>query len=423
MRLASPGQGLLALATLLALLVPASAQPTAAPELIAQAESEALRLREPAQCAMALADVAMAWRQLDDPRWEKAWAQALMAAEKITESVAAPLTWRGLAVRLWPIAPNQAQAMFDKAIAQATALPYAAQKALVLREIGRALLGRDDALARRTMDQAAEAARTIQSPIFLAASLRDIAVALSGSDREASDRLFAEAVGALPPADPDENTQLARSEVAVAWCRHDLATALTEAELIGDAPLREACYRRMCEALAPVSPDQAMQVMVRIHDETQRVLALAALAAALATTQPETAAGMARSALASADQLPPADREILQAEAAVALAPQALPEALALLEQVDDERVAGEAFRRIIVRLAQSQPGEALRVLTGVEDWQAREEALLDILPQLAQHDRARATALANQLLSRRDRIRALLVLAASHPKEEAEQP
>jgi len=423
MRPTAPGLAFLALATLLALAVSAAAQPAAAPELIARAEGEALRLREPDQCAIALADVALAWRQLGDPRWEKTWAQAVLAAEKITESVAAPLTWRGLALRLWPLAPDQARAMFDKAIAQAAALPYAAQKALALREIGRALHGRDDVLAQRTMAQAAEAARTIQAPIFRAAALRDIAVAMSGSDHEAAGQLFAEAAGALPPADPDENAQLARTEVAVAWCRHDLQTALAEAELIGAPPLREACYRRMCETLAPVSPDQAMQVMARIHDETQRVLALAALAASLAGSQPETAAGMAHAALAGADKLPPADREVLRAEAAVALAPQAWPEALALLEQVEDERVAGEAFRRIVVRLAQSQPGEALRVLEGVEDWQAREEALLEILPQLAEYDLARATALATELLARRERIRALLILAAPRPKREADQP
>ncbi|MBU0607398.1 MAG: hypothetical protein KKI08_05900, partial [Armatimonadetes bacterium] len=257
------------------------------------------------------------------------------------------------------------------------------------------------------------------APIFRAAALRDLAVALAPADRDAAGKLFAEAAGLLPPADPDDSVQLARSEVLVARGAFDVEAALPEAELIAPAPLREATYRRMCEALAPVSPDRALQVMAHIHDGTQRALALASLAAALAAAQPETAAGMARAALAGADKLEPADRAMLQAEAAVALAPSALSEALALLQQVDDEKVAGEAFRRIVVWLAASKPAEALRLLEGVEDWQAREAALMDILPQVAQCDPAKAEALANELLSRSQRIRALLILAEAQTKEE----
>lgn len=419
----TPSQVLLLLA-LLALCAGVWAQPPAAPDLIAQAEREAARLRDPAQRAIALADVALAWRQAADARWEKTWAQAVRAAETITDPpVAAPLTWRGLGLRFWPVSPDQARAMFDKALTQAAALQYAAQKALALREIGLALFGRDDALARKTMGQAGETARTIQAPIFRAAALRDIAVALAAKDPGAAQELFAEAAGLLPPADPDENVQLARSEVAVQWAPFNLDLALAEADLIGDAPLREACCRRICEALAGSSPDLAMQAMARIHDTTQRALALAALAAALAGSQPETAAGMARSALSGAEAMGQAERDALRADAAVALAPQAMADALALLQQVEDEKLAGETLRRIVVRLARTQPAEALRMLEDVSDWQAREETLMDMLPQLAQYDAARAVELTNQVLSRRERIRGLLILAAARPAKETQQP
>jgi len=400
-----------------ALCVTTWAQAPPAADLVAQAQTEASRLRDLAQSAIALADVAMAWRKLGDPRWEKTWAQALQAAEGIREPVAAPLAWRGLALRLWPVAPEQAQGMFNRSITLAAALPYAAQKALALREIGRALLGHDDALARTTFEQAAAAARAIDAPIFRAAALRDLAVAMAPTDHAAAAKLFTEAAGLLPPADPDDSVQLARSEIVVAWGAFDVEAALPEADLIGDPPLREATYRRMCEALAPVSPDRAMQVMAHIHDGAQRALAMASLAAGLAASQPETAAGMARAALAGADRVQPADREVLQAEAAVALAPSALSDALALLQQVDDEKLAGEAFRHIVVWLAASKPAEALKLLEGVEDWQAREAALMDILPQVAQCDPTRAAALANELLSRAQRIRALLMLAEVQTK------
>lgn len=387
--------------------------PATAAEFLARAELEAGRLRDPAQQALALADVAIARQRQGDAGWEKLWARALAGAEGVTEPLPACLLWSSLGVRQWPLSPGTARLMFDRALEMANELPYAAHKSLALREIGRALIGLDDELARAAFDQSAQAARTIATPLFQAAALRDLAAVTARLDPARAGLLFAEAAGLLPPADPDEAVQLARGELAVVWARYDLPAALDAADLLSDPRLLEICLRRMCADLATANPDGALTVIARIKDPVERPLALASLGAALAATQPEVAAGMARAALADVDKLPAEERQLLQAEAAVALAPQGMPEALALLQQVEDEKIVGEALRRMTIWLADARPEEALQVLESVEDWEAREQALIQILPALARHNMPRASALSMDLLSRRERVQALLVLAS----------
>lgn len=399
---------------------PAPAQPApqaaAAVEpkaLLQLAESEAARLRDPAQKALALADVALAWRRRGETRWEKTWASALAEAEAVTDPVAGALTWRGLAVRLWMVAPDNARSLLDRATKLAGDLKYRAQKALALREIGRSLIGKDNVLAGKLLAEAAGVARTIEAPIFRAAALRDIAAALGDLDQPAAEKLFSEAIGLLAPADPDETVQLGRIEIVAAWCRLNLSAALAEGELIGDPRLRETCYRRMCEALAPVNPDEALMVAAKIRDVGERALALATLACQLADKQPETASGMAAAALASGDKLQGPEHERLLADVAVALAPRDAARALEILAKIPDEQTAGEALKRIVVRLARTRPEEALRVLEGIQEWDLREAALADIMPDVARWNPARAAAAADTLLARRERVRALLTIAA----------
>lgn len=400
------------------------AEPATGPAaLIAEAERETARLREPEERALCLADIALAWQKLGDARWEKTWAQGLEAAETVTDPVAGPLLWRSLAVRFWPISEQTARGLLERALKGANDIRYPSQQALALREIGRAIGPLDAALAKTTLEQAAEAARKIPAAVFRAAALRDVASAVTARDPAAADKLFAEAAGAIPPADPDEAAQLTRLEVAAQWSLCNLDAALAEAEMLGDARLRETCYRRICEALAPVDPDGALSVIAKIHDEVERPLAVAALAASLVTSQPETAAGMARSALASAEKMPAEDRQRLQAEVAVAIAPESMPEAMALLKQVEDEDLVTDSLRLIIVHLAAAHPEEALRTLETTEDWQAREGALIEIMPILAKSDPERAAAVAKDILSRRDRVKALLTIAAAEANKEAPPP
>jgi hypothetical protein len=392
---------------------PAPAEPPTPQALLQAAQTEASRVRDPSQRALLLADVALAWRPHDGAAWEKTWAEALAAAETVPDPLGAALTWRGLAVRLWPIAPDRAQQLLDRATKAARELPYVAQKALALREIGRGMLACDAAQGRALLDEAAVAARAIQSPVFRAAALRDIAGALAEADRAAARKLLVEAVALLPPADPDESVPLARIEVVTVWCRLNLETALTEAALIGDPRLRETAYRRMCEALGPVNPDEALMIAGKIRDAGERALALAALAVCLGDNQPETAAAMAQTALCALDKLQGAQRDRLQADVAVALCARDAAEGLALLAKVEDEAVAAEAFKRIVVRVARTDCAAALRVLEGVQESQLREAALAEIMPALARMDPARAVAAAEQFLSRRDKVRALLAIAA----------
>lgn len=398
---------------LLALISTAvSAAPPTPSDTVALAAAEAGKLRDPEQQSIAQADLAVAWHKLGDNRWETAATSAETLAEQVEEPIIKAMTWRGLAVRLWTIKPDAAKALLERSLTASRALPYAAPKALALRELGRSLVPLNRDLARQCFDEAAETARTIQSVVFRVAALRDIAAAAQALDPNFVSSGFKEASAALAIIPQDDPTQLARSELAVAWSLTDFVSASREADTIPEERLREACFRQMCEVLAPVNPDVAMMAIARLHDQGQRVQALAALAAHLPSGQAETATVMARSVLAAKVVLSPEDKAHLQADAAVGLAATDLKEALKLVSEVADEELSGRALGRIALRLTQTRPADALQILLSIQDWGLREEYQTQLAPSLARTDAAKAVDMASKLLSRTEKIKALLAIA-----------
>lgn len=387
------------------------AQPTPA-DLVDQARVEANRLREPAQKALALVDIAVAWHKLGDERWQKTVAEAREAADSAEEVVAKPMTWRGLALRLWTIAPEQAAELLEKSLKAATALEYAAHRTMVLREIGRGLIPLDPARAKATFEQAAVAAATIDAAIFRAAALRDVASAVAPLDPAMAATLFTDALAAVEAIPlEDETAALARVELLVSWAPTDLPAAVKQADLITDERLREVAFRRMCEALAETNSDAALQVASKLQEPGQRALAMAAIASHLPVQQAETATGIARAALALGAALPAEEQGQLKMAVAVALAPVDLKEALGILETVADPALAGQGLGRIALWMAPTQPVEALKTVQAIEDWDAREEYLGRLAPLLARHDLTQAQTAARELLSRSEKIRALLAI------------
>ena len=386
----------------------AQTQPAA---LVEQARKEALKLREPEQRAIALADVAVTWHRLGEPQAVTTLAEASETAAQVEEVVARPLTWRGLAIRAREVAPEQANQFAERAIEAAEKLPYAAHRAMVLREIGRTVA--DPARAKELFAQAAKAAREISAPVFRAAALRDLAGAMAATDPAGAVAFFkeaADAVVAIP--DTDETAGLAQQELVTAWSLVDVEQALQEASGIADERLRQVAYRRMCQALSEASPDAAMRVVPRLTDPGQRALAMAAIAASLPASQAEMAAAMARAALGLGAQLPAEDQARLEADVAVAMAAVDAPGALAMLTKVDDEEVAGRALGRIALMLAPSQSRQASQLLAAVEDFEVRENYQAQLAPVVAKTDLAAGIELADGLLSRRHKVRALLAIA-----------
>lgn len=398
----------------LTLLIGAAAAAWAQPQaayLVEQARQEALKLRDPEQRAIALADIAVTWHRLGNERAVPALAEASESAALVEDVVARPMTWRGLAIRAREVAPEQAKQLTDRAIEAAGKLPYAAHRAMVLREIGRTV--EDAAQAKELFAQAATASREIAAPVFRAAALRDLAGVMSATDQVGAAAMFkeaAEAVVAVP--NTDETAGLAQQELVTAWSLVDVEQAMQEAAAIADERLREVAYRRMCQALSEVNPDAAMRVVTKLTDPGQRALAMAAIAANLPPSQAEMAAAMARAALGLGAQLPSEERGRLEADVAVAMAAVDAPGALAMLTKVDDEEAAGRAVGRIALLLAPSQPRQASQLLAAVDDFEVRETYQSRLAPLVAKSDLPAGIELAQGLLSRRHKVRALLDIA-----------
>lgn len=385
-----------------------------APALVGRAYQEAQRIREPAQRAVALADVAVAQQAGGDPAWEKTLAEAVEGAREPEDHLARALACRGVATRAWKLSPQLAAQVLQAALKLARELSYAAQKALALREIGRSLVELEPATASAAFTEAGAAAAKIESPLFRSAAQRDLAAALPPGDRAEALKLFAAAGAALRGLDPpDEPVQLARIELAVACCQVDLPAALAEAAAIPQESLRQVCYRRLCEALSSSNVEGAMQVAGRLQEPGQRGLAMAALAAQLVTTQAETAVGMARSALRMQEGLSPEEQAILQGSVAATVARVNLKEGLELVAPIEDEALAGRALVRIAVALAPTEPVRAAEVAGSIADWECREQAQAQVAVYLAAADAPAAVKLADGLLSRRDKSRTLLAIAA----------
>lgn len=410
MRITRPAR----LALVMMLLMPAVVRAQTAVELLARAHQETDKLRDPAQRALALADIAQLEQAAGAEHWDKTLSAATESANDVDDPVAKALTWRGLAVRSWTLNAELAHQLLDKALKSARDLPYAAERALALREIGRSLLVLDKPAAAAAFTEALAAASKIDSPLFRSAGLRDLAAAWQPLEAAQAEKLFAQAAAALASIQPaEEPVQLARIELIVAWGASNLSNALAEAASMPDDRLREVCYRRMVETLAPVDADAAMQVAGKLHDQNERALAMAALAMALSQTQPETATAMARSALEMGKNAPAESLARLQSSAAVAIAHTDLREGLQLAGQVQDPDSAADAMAQIAETLALSNPTQAAAVAADIDDWTVRESCQSRIIPLLAAKDLPAALKLVDALLSRREKVHALLEIIA----------
>lgn len=401
------------LCSLLLLCLAAAASAEGPGELLNRAYAEAQKLRDPGQRALALADLAVAWQADQDPRWETLLKEALAAGDEVEEGVSRPLVWRGLMVRAWGLAPERARELLEKALKAANGLTYFAHRSMVLREIGRSLLPLDRAGAEAALGDAAAAAAKLEAPIFRASARRDLAVAFAPLSLARAAELFSQAAADLASIQPaDEPVQLARIELIVAWSETDLPAALKEAETIPDERMREVGYRRVCEALAVINPDGALEVAGELRDGGQRALALVAIASHLPSARAETAAAMARAALQAGASLPAEDLARLQCEAAVALARTDLEAGLTLAKQIADPAVTARSLGWIALHLAERDPAGAAKVAGAIEDWDERESYQAQLAPYLARTDLPAALTMIDGLLSRRARLQALLSTA-----------
>lgn len=371
---------------------------------------ECARVRDPAQQATVLADTALTAHRLGDPRWEQAVAEAVAAAGSIAEPVAKTLAWRTLAVKMHEIQPELSAVLLSRALSAARALPYAAHKALTLREIARSVATFDKPAGAALFTEARAAAEKIETPLFRAAALRDLAAAMVPTEAAEAERTFTQAAACLAAIQPpDDPVQLGRCELVATWAPSSVQAALTEAEAIPEVRLKETCYRRVVEALAPTDPEAALQTAARLTEPEERALALAAVAGALAAQQPETALGLARTALALGTGLSAEESAEVQGAVAVALTLLNLKESLELAAKIEEPKIAATTLGRIAVLYGERDPAAAAQIAVRIEEWEVREATQTQLAPRLAGEDMPGAMAMLADVLSRRDKIAALL--------------
>jgi hypothetical protein len=381
--------------------------------LLGGAEQAALEIADVRGRALVLADLAAAWSASDPAAAQRAVAEALKAVEAVGNDLDRIRARQGVALRTWRWEEGPARLGLTQAAAAARALPYPAQRAVALREMGAGLLALDPDLARGLLDQALMAARSVESPPLRVAALRDLAAAVAPLDPTRGHALFREASRLLAAtASEGAGGQLAGAELAVAWVASEPEAALAVARRLTDPSVRQDCYQRLCEALAPTDPDGALQVAGLQVGKQARSLALATVAAHLPAGRAELAATLARSALVLGAAGEGEERAALQGQAALALAAADPDAALKLARAIADEDTRVATQGELAVRLAQSRPADALALAAEIADAREREQCLARLLPLLDEPHRDAAVAAARGLRDPRLRATTLMALA-----------
>lgn len=382
------------------------------PDLVAEALRAARQIEDPQAQVGVLAGVAVASAAADPARAEQTLALALQAVQKIEDPLPRAMAWRTLALRVQEWQPERATGWLATAVDDARSLTYPAQRTLALRELARDLAGPDLARARELVNAAVAAAREVRTPVLRVAALREAAVVLTSMDAAAGDALFRETSRLLRAViSQDQQLELARAELAVAWGPFSLDDALAEAARITDLPVQRECYLRLAETLAVSSPDQALAVAERLSDKGWRARALASIASHLPATQAELAGQLATAALGLGAGLTGEDGEALRALVAQGLARVDLGRSLELVKGLADPDLRAETHAALILRLVTGRPQEALALVRDLDDWLVREPCVAALIPRLGPDQRAAALELARGLRSPRLRAQAFLDL------------
>ncbi len=361
--------------------------------------------------AVALAEVAALYAQVHDSRARTLFADAKYACSLADDPFIAIVAERGVMARWALLDRDKALERFERLLDAARGLRYAAQRSLACRELGRSLIPLDPEMARQAFAAAREYASVLESPLFAAASLRDLAVSIAPLDQPLADEIMQQAsdlLDAMPLAEAGQN--LACAELAAAWAIWDLPAALAEADKLLGAE-RDYALLAIVRALTPLDCSQALQLANEVTADAQRAVAIALCAAQLPPQQAGVAAALARQALILGADLQGQEYFELQTLCAAALASD-VDAALAVVAQLHDPDAHAEALGAVAVKIACCQPDRALQILSDIEILPARDAATYRVVQELAAADIVRAYQLVDDLRSQRRRAFALIELA-----------
>ena len=390
--------------------------------LFTSARAAAFRSRNPQTRALCLADMAVAWGASDAARFELLSEEAVAHAHLVRDPLATCLALRSVAVRLGAKMPEGAGLLLAEAAELARALGPV-ERGVALRELALVATRLRLAEAMAMVSEALEAVRQVEQALVRSAGLRDLASGLTASNPDMALEIFAEARDSLDEARVrDPRQPLARAELAAAWALLDLEAATDVVESIYDPALRPMALATVAGALASVDPDRALAVSQRIPEGLERATVIAAAAAQMTPKLAATAADLARVALSMLGDEVGETANAARAHIAAALARRSEAEAIDVVGRIADLDQRNAALCTVADRVGETQPRRGVELLEPVDDPVLTEPVACRLAIGIARESPQDAVLLAQKLRSQRLRVTAYIgILSAIRPKQDEE--
>ncbi len=380
--------------------------------ILADARRLCLRIKSSQSRAAAFAELAVRLDASGSPDAERFWRLAQECAISPDDALARILAQRAVLARMLCVEArrDEASRYAKDLVAAAARLTIALDRALALREIGLTAAEALPELARAALRAAAESAGQIPEPLVRASALAETARALLAAEqRQPAADAAAKALDAWQSAEPSVERDLAAVELVRALAAIDPAKARATVDAIADVQVKARALAAMGQALARADLGQALMAVRAIADANLRALAMAGIARALAATQPDLAARTAREAVHASAKAPKAIRDLTLAAAAAGLAASDPKAATELVASIDDEQLRAEAAAAAAKAMAPKDAEAAVKLLQSVDAPEATEPAWPEVLYWYAKKNADASRELADNILERYLRVRALL--------------
>lgn len=382
------------------------------PAILAEARREALRIPSLQSKAAVLAEIALRMDTTDPAKADELWQLAQECAAAVEDRVASTRTRISIARRLvlstrTEMAKRQLQSIYNESLST----PVACHRAVLLYELYPLLKPLDTAKAAEALLKSEEAAGQIPEALVRANALARVAYLYVTTDPGKARKLAESAQQAWRLSQEDMEREIAALDLVRAWAVVDWDQALALTEELKDTQAKAQALAAAAEELAEADLDKAMVAVRAIASPELRALGLGSVACRLAKKRPDLAALMARDALASVEQAPPAIRDLVAAKVAPALASQAPDEAVMVLGGISDEIIRARAEGDTAEALAPLDPARAARLLKNSDHPELVESVWPKVIYQQARLDPAAARSMVSGVLERYLRTRALLSL------------
>jgi len=266
-------------------------------------------------------------------------------------------------------------------------------------------------LATTDPDRATAIARENEDPATRGWALFLVGSRLKDSDPGRSQQLIREAIEATRSITDAGQRDTRIQDIAHSLARVDPELGVETARLIGDTEEHAQTLRLIARQLAETAPDKAIEIAYGIESAFRRAQTVAEIAAAAAATDPPRSQRLAREALKMAQDL---QDPLLVCQAARALSRTHPGEAIALVQNLPHDEVAGGVVEDILFELAREDRTQALDIAHNARDPRSRALALYAVASGVAQMDARDALRIARDIHDAQARAWAMGAVALS---------